>query len=289
MRRKIKHEIKNFFIRSKPGDPERIIEKFRNELVNSFGKKIVGIYVVGSYAISDFSQELSDIDFIVTISDYFSKIEIASLRKIHRDLESQYFQPDLNGIYLKEESIGRGSDTIKTLVEFYTGELGVESHKTKYHAINPVTWAELEFHGLTIYGKDHRALDIKTNWQEVDHYLYEKVNSHWTQWLSKARSVFSLLYYLTLLRRKENAWCVSGIARHLYNMEKHQITSKIKACEYWKDRMPGKFENILVDTINYRSGINSRSPWVQKKETLEFLEFCIDHFNKIYQKRYETL
>jgi len=151
--KKIIREIQKILILKKRGAAEEILESYKDVLLKNFGETISGIYVIGSYALNDFNSNLSDIDFVVTVKKELNKNQIHTLSKIHREIEKKVIQPNLNGIYILDSKIGKEAKNIDTLISYHEGELKVEKNKDNYFGINPITWAEMEFFGMSIYGK----------------------------------------------------------------------------------------------------------------------------------------
>lgn len=283
---KIKYELRKSLHKNKIGTPESLIQMFRERLLECLEENITGIYLTGSYAIDDFDPKLSDLDFVVLLKRDLDKGDLELLRNVHREIEDIVVQPNLNGIYLAESSVGGSAKDIATLVEYHVGQLRTLSNKSSYYAINPIMWAELALHGITIHGKASKELFLKADWRKISDYMHDNINSYWQIWLAKSGNIFHLYYYLTLIRRNENAWCVCGVARQLYTLKENKITSKKGACEYWKKIVPERFHPILIDALNYRSGVDSRSAWKQKRETMRFLAYSIEKFNEIYAEKY---
>ncbi len=285
---KIKREIKKKLKKQSINDPAEIIKLFKQKLLFGLEYSIEGIYIIGSYGLNDFNLELSDIDFIVTLKEELKKSQFDYIRDTHIEIEKHVLQPNLNGIYILSKDLGKDSHGIDHLTYFHEGELNRVSNKSEFYEINPITWVELLLNGITIFGIKKNELNFKINWKEVNSYMYQNINSYWKKWLDKSKNPFHLYYYLTLLRRRENAWCVSGVARQLYTLNEQKITSKRKACEYFKNKVPNEYSRILSDTINFRSNQKSRPSWNQKRDTLKFVEFCINRFNDEYQRKHSS-
>ena len=286
MIKELQREIKGKIFQAKSQNPELVIEKFKTNILSNLGNMIKGIYIIGSYGLNDFNQNLSDIDFIVTIEKELTDKQTEIIKSIHLEIERETIQPNLNGIYILENQLGKTSKEIDRLTYFHEGELKTDYNKSNYYEINPITWSELKLSGVTIYGKKREEIEIKLDWEKIDKYLHENINSYWKRWLIASKNYFHPYYYMTLIRRGDNEWCVSGVARQLYTLKEHKITSKRKACEYLMDKVPGKHLKILRDAIGYRKGIRTRRSWKQKDETLKFLNYSINRFNEIYEEKY---
>ena len=233
------------------------------------------------------NPNLSDIDFIISIKDPLKAGEIEAIGKLHAEIERETIQPNLNGIYILESQIGQSADKIDRLTYYHEGKLYTVSNQRSYYEINPITWAELKLHGQSFYGQASKSWNISIDWKQVDQYLFDNINSYWKKWLVESENYFHPYFYQTLFRASENAWCVAGVARQLYTLKEQKIASKRYACEYLIERIPEKFHKILMDTINFRLGKTVRYGWLQKKETLLFLQYGIQQFNLIYKEKYK--
>ncbi len=289
MIQKVFRELKKKLSKPKSQNPDDILEIFKNALRQEIDENVIGIYIVGSYALGDFNDNLSDIDFVVILRRQLSTTEMKALAMVHSTIEKRTLQPNLNGIYILESDIGKERTAIEMITFFHEGSLKRVSNPNAFYEINPITWAELKLYGITLYGPDCKDLSIKVDWHAIHQYLYQNINTYWVSWLKGSKNPLHPYFYITLFRRSENAWCVSGVARQLFTLRENSVSSKRKACQYLLEDAPEKFKPILKDTIAFRTGKSSRNSWLQKREMQDFLEFCIDSFNKEFTEKYASL
>ena len=275
---------KNFLL--KPRDPEWVIAEFRSRIVPALESNIRGMYIIGSFALEDFNPNLSDLDFIVSLEKELTEEEIMRIGQVHTGIEQLVLQPNLNGIYLPEACLGRYSRDIPQLTYFHEGALKTDHNKAQYYEIHPITWAELAGNAVTVFGKSREALGLQVDWADVDAYLHENINSYWKGWMTGSANPRHSYYYSTMFRASENEWCVSGVARQLYTLMEQDIASKRRACEYLLDKVPPGYTSVLRDAVNYRKSLPTRPGWRQKKETQQFLAYCIERFNEVYTGKY---
>lgn len=262
-------------------DPNEVIDLFKDYLQRSLESNVKGLYIIGSFALQDFNKNLSDIDFIVTTEDFLSEKELARVDSIHKTIEEQSLQPNLNGIYIRHTDLGKSRELFEQITFFHEGQL--HTSRDNFYEINPVTWTELKEVGIVMLGPKILDDEMKVNWDQVFKFMHHNINTYWSNWLRTSKNPFHINYYLTLFRRKENAWCVAGVARQLYTLKESEITSKRGACEYCLEKTSAEFTDILWDTINFRMGERSRGSCRQKRETLRFVKYCISEFNREYE------
>lgn len=287
MLKKIKRALRKRFFLKKAQKPDALIEQFRTSLLAQLQENIAGIYLIGSYSLNDLQTSLSDIDFIVALIQDLSVEDLKRLEKIHLEIEQEVLQPNLNGIYIKQEHLGKSAAEIDRLTYFHEGELKTAYHQSTYYEINPISWTELSTSGVPIYGQIPSDSRLNPSWEAVDKYMYENINSYWKKWLVESKNPWHSYYYQTLFKSSDNAWCVSGVARQLYTLLEQDICSKRQACEYFLDKAPVKYLPILKDAIYFRQGKASRISWRQKRDTLAFLAYCISEFNLNYHSKYK--
>lgn len=93
--------------RQLPARVNEILSLYFEQINNWQSDFIQGFYIYGSLSLGHFSLELSDIDFVAITKERLKDKEIARLEQIHHQIERHYAKPNLNGIYITWNDLGK--------------------------------------------------------------------------------------------------------------------------------------------------------------------------------------
>ena len=97
---------------------------------------VVGCYLTGSLALDAFDEERSDIDFVAALARPAAASELASLQRVHEEIERRYRCWPLEGSYLQLSDLGHLPPQIAPYPCYSAGKF----HSAGLHDLNPVTW-----------------------------------------------------------------------------------------------------------------------------------------------------
>lgn len=83
----------------------RTIERCLELADQSLPAWIADVYLVGSLALDDYRDGLSDIDCVCVCDSSPSSVMLAQLRELHGELERTSVKPDLDAIYILREQL----------------------------------------------------------------------------------------------------------------------------------------------------------------------------------------
>ncbi|MWC27696.1 nucleotidyltransferase domain-containing protein [Paenibacillus sp. MMS18-CY102] len=259
---------------------DEIISLYADSMNRSLPHLLEGLYIYGSIALGDYSLELSDIDFIAITKERLRESEIAALTQVHREIELKYKKPNLNGIYLTWNDLGKLPENTKPFPYYCDGRM----HESGYFELNLVTWYELKAHGIRVIGPEVAALGIEVDFEQLLLRMHHNLNDYWRNWIHKSNKRLSFAALALYFRRADIEWGVLGITRLYYTFRERKITTKAGAGEYALEVVPPQWHRVIQECINTRRGVKKslyRSRVVLKKEAIKYMKYMLDECNKL--------
>lgn len=258
---------------------QAIISRYLDEVRQTKPGLLEGFYIYGSIALGDYSLELSDIDFVAVTRERLSKPDLAVLERIHRNVERSRKKPNMNGIYVTWDDLGKLPDEIPPYPYYKDGQM----HEAGYFELNLVTWYELKSCGITVVGPEAAELDYDVDWNGLITRMHDNLNTYWRSWMRKARglSAYSIGLYF---RRNDIEWGVLGITRLYYTFRENKITTKVGAGRYVLGVVPEQWHAIIREAIHARLGIASeyRSRTKRKSDTIAYMQYIMEECNRMF-------
>lgn len=241
-----------------------------------------GFYIYGSIALGDYSLALSDIDFIAVTAKRLQQEEIELFKAIHRNIERKYKKPNMNGIYITWDDLGKLPDEIEPYPYYCDGRM----HPEGDFELNAVTWSELKSHGITLIGPKPSELSFTVDWDRLIADMHTNLNTYWKNWIERS-SRFSLNSAALYFSRAQVEWGVLGITRLFFTFRENDITSKGLAGEYALGVIPDEWHKIVQEAVNFRRGASTSlyaSRRKRKTEALRYMEYMLTECNKLFVK-----
>jgi hypothetical protein len=252
-----------------------LIDKEMPNLINSF-------YIYGSAVSSDFHPQKSDIDFIAILNKTLKKEGIDKLQNIHLKIEKKDKRPNLNGIYVEKEDLGKNCKETKGFPYYFEGKM-IENG---YFECNYITWYMLKNRSICARGDEKIALSYHLDMNDLLNEMHENLNSYWVEWITKRKKLFSLSSIVMLFSKNEIEWGVLGVSRQFYTFNNFDITSKKEAGEYTIMNVPEKYKKIIQEAINIRCERKNslyKSNIKRKKDALDLMSYLVEKSNQLYK------
>ncbi|MER7274196.1 aminoglycoside adenylyltransferase domain-containing protein [Dactylosporangium sp. NPDC000244] len=197
------------------------------------------LYLVGSAALDDYREGVSDLDFVAVLPSAPGPDEVADLAAVHRALRRS--RPLLDGVYLTAADLAAPPSAAPP-------RPGVHAHRFSPAGAfghDPVTWHTLAHHGIAVRGPEPSTLDVHTDAAELRAWTRANVASYWRPWLRRRGHA--------LLTDRGVAWGVLGLARMRYTMATGGIASKSAAGAWALDAFPDHAQ-ALREALRLRAG-----------------------------------
>lgn len=180
-----------------PKDVEIILNEYFKVFNNNLPNLIDSFYLTGSIVLDDYHEGKSDIDFVSVINRDMTSKDLVTLKKIHKEISSNYHKTALDGSYVTLQQIGKLDQDIGPVIYF-------DGKKIRYDCRSGnagiVTWFMLKNYGITLIGDipDNYLSNINVN--DLISYVKLNANSYWVNWVEKAYMNFSIKSMVTLLK-----------------------------------------------------------------------------------------
>ncbi|MGM7683739.1 aminoglycoside adenylyltransferase domain-containing protein [Cytobacillus sp. Hm23] len=268
-------------MRSIPTQVQAVLDAYISFFNEQFPNMLEGLYIHGSIAIDAYVNNSSDIDFITVLNRSFSQDEMMLLSELHSKIVNQYKYPELDGVYIKWEELGKLDSNDKDNVYYSNGKLRFGP----YFNFNPITWSVSKSDGLTVIGPEIQTLEFTVSKDDLVTYVMENMNSYWTPRIQKIEgSIHDLLNLSTKEIDTEIEWSILGILRQYYTVKEHKIISKHGAGEYALQHISEEWHNMIREAINIRTGVKETLFKSEKQRIETFLACARYLLNECKQK-----
>ncbi|MCM3665872.1 DUF4111 domain-containing protein [Mesobacillus subterraneus] len=268
----------------------RMVDEVLKDYINLFNEHlpgtIEGLYIHGSIALNAYVDDSSDIDFISLTNRRLTEEDSEALSYIHTTIANKYKKPELDGVYVLHEDIGKlyhSGDNNYKYPYYNNGELLFGD----YFNFNPITWWVLRRKGIKIIGTELEEFQFEIQPQELTSYVIENMNTYWTNRIKMAETSIDHLVKLPSDKIDfEIEWTVLGLLRQFYTIKEKDIVSKLDAGEYGLMQFPVEWHTIIKEAMNIRKGVKAdifSSEMERVDSTLRFSKFLINHCNNIVE------
>lgn len=232
-----------------PSPAGKIVDALINSIKEDLPGLVEGVYLTGSIPLHDFYLNKSDIDFIVLCESLPVKEAISKLQSIHNRIQKRFNQPKLSGFYITKECLHLHIGPPVKITGVHEGKV---KEMLWGKGLTAVTLKELKTTACTVYGIPAQTLPIEVSDKELDHTLFENLNSYWQTWMRRY-TILPHRYLLLVLFPWFTEWPVLGVARQLYTLQTGKITSKLKAGEFALHYLPSKHHHVVQQAIKIRA------------------------------------
>ncbi|WP_043933210.1 aminoglycoside adenylyltransferase domain-containing protein [Bacillus sp. EB01] len=270
-----------------PSIVDTVLKEYINLFYEHFPETMEGLYIHGSIALNSYVDDSSDIDFITVTNRPLTEKDSDALSFIHSHLAKKYKKPEMDGVYILWEDLGKlnqKSNDVNYNYPFYNNK---KLSFGNYFNFNPVTWWVFEKKGINILGTDPRDFQFDIQPQELFSYVLENMNTYWVNRIQKAEdSIDDLVKLPTDEIDFEIEWIVLGLLRQFYTLKEFDIVSKLGAGEYGLTEIAVEWHDIIKEAMNLRMGIKAKifkTEMERMAHTIRFSKFLIRLCNNIIE------
>ena len=265
-------------MREIPVSVKTVLDEYITLFHERLPNMLKGFYLQGSIALDAYVEGSSDIDFIAIINRSLLVGEVEILTEIHRTIASIYPKPEMDGVYMMWEDIGKLEADDNNYLYYNGGQLSYGAY------FNAITWWILKMQGISIVGPQPTAINFEIDPQHLVEYVVENMNTYWAGRIEKIEQAMeTILQFTTEEIDVEIEWSVLGLLRQLYTLKEHGIISKLGAGEYALLHMPEEWHPIIQEAIDIRKGVD-RDRFASDRErmdtALKFSKYMIDYCNR---------
>lgn len=212
-----------------------------------------GIYVTGSAALGDWRPGRSDLDILTVTERPLGDGELGALESLHAGLPGR---PYRDAIYLPAGAVGArpaGPADDRAYPNVVDGVFRRDRYRP-----DPVLWATLDRHGLTVRGAASSSLGAGPSDGWLRDWNHGNLESYWRPWAAKARDTMAGRDPGETLPGGVVPWAALGPGRLHATIATGEIISKTAAAGYTATLLPGHGE-LLARAKAHRLGDDSQS------------------------------
>lgn len=232
-----------------PREARAAVDEYLAALDAALPRIARGIYVTGSAALGDWQPRHSDVDILTVTERRLTDADIDALEALHTGMPGR---PYRDAMYIPAEAVGKHSADPEDPAGRYPSAVDGVFHRARYRP-DPVLWATLDRHGLTLRGPaaDSLGADPGQNWlREWNHGNLER---YWRRWPMKARAAMAQFDPGDPLPGDAVAWGALGPGRLHATITTGEIISKTAAADYTATLLP-RYGALLARVRAYRLG-----------------------------------
>jgi hypothetical protein len=217
-----------------------------------------GVYLIGSAALGDWQPGRSDLDILTVTERHLTDSEIGALEALHAGMPGR---PYRDAMYIPAEAVGArpaepagtaGDGTGPDPAGRYPSAVDGVFHRSRYRP-DPVLWATLDRHGLTLRGAAARSLGADPGQAWLRDWNHGNLESYWRRWPAKARAALAQFDSAAPLPGDAVAWGALGPGRLHATITTGEIISKTAAADYTAELLP-EYGELLARAKAYRLG-----------------------------------
>jgi len=219
--------------------------------------RLSGLYVVGSAALGDYSERVSNLDLVAVSDDGWVEADLAVAAAAHGLLKAP--SPPVVA-YLGSGDLAADPRSLDR--PCYRGSNRVASAEL----VNPFTWQILSTGAVDLRGPDHPRL-----WEDpgaIAPWAAARLQSVWAPEAPHLSRVGAMW-----LRRRVSS-VVLEVSRLAVAARSGRALSKTEAARVLEPQVPGRFRRILADAVGYRYGGRTSMYWgplERKQNAVELL------------------
>jgi hypothetical protein len=185
-----------------------------------------GIYLTGSAALDDWQPGSSDLDILVVTPSDLTEADIAALEALHERFPDK---PYLDAIYMPRSALGTRDGQFAHVID--------GSWRGISFRPNPVLWATLDSHGVTLRGPSASSLGAAPDPGWLREWNLGNLSSYWLPWAAGIRTRLNDPVPAALLTWAA-VWGALGPGRLHCTIATGKIISKTASADYTASLFP---------------------------------------------------
>jgi streptomycin 3"-adenylyltransferase len=250
---------RNIGFKNAPAEVRNIVLSLKDGLQTTLNDKLIGLYLHGSLAYDCFNPEISDIDFVVVLSDLLTPEEEQILSQLHKHLgiEPNYGKR-LEGTYMTEEQV-KSDDYAPDFLYYVDGETFVRAKEGQGEPDFPMHRQHLYESGLKLVGCEPQKLFCPVPWEILKQSLQQEIPFIKEQF--NKRPIYAML----------------NLCRVVRAFDTHTLSSKKEGGEWGLRYLPSKFHGIILTALKgYKHKITDSEKQSLSDNLPRFYNYCME-------------
>jgi streptomycin 3"-adenylyltransferase len=250
---------RNVGFRNAPAEVKGMVRSLKDGLQTTLNGKLIGLYLYGSLAYDCFNPEISDIDFVVVLSDLLTPEEEQITSHLHKHLGSEpNYGRRIEGTYMTEEQV-KSDAHAPGFLYCVDGKTFVRAKEGQREPDFPMHRQHLYESGLKIVGCEPQKLFHPVPWKILKRSLQQEILFIKEQF--KIRPIYAVL----------------NLCRVVRAFETQGLSSKKQAGEWGLQYLPLEFqETIQMAMKGYTQKISQRQKQLLIENLPLFYGYCVE-------------
>jgi hypothetical protein len=231
------HDRRRIFVRVLDATALAAIDRYLDLLDPALGGAVECVYLTGSAALGDWLPDRSDLDILTVTSRPLGDADLDALAALHASAADR---PYLDAVYVNRADLGKRPPP---------------EHQGVPHAVNgvfrrdgqpldPVLWATLARHGLTLRGQKAADLGAAPDEAWLREWNLGNLESYWRPWAADARVRLAARDPDVPLSSEVIAFALLGPGRLHYTIATGGLLAKTATADYTARHFPGYAEPL---------------------------------------------
>lgn len=226
-----------------PAGASQALARYLKLLDNAMPGVAHGVYLTGSAALGDWIPGRSDLDILTVTKRPLRAVALDTLRDMHARSPGK---PYLDAVYVHLDEVGKDGDAPRAVDGMFRPVGGTD----------PVLWATLDRHGVTVRGPAAGALGAAPDPGQLRTWNLGNLSSYWRQWAANARTLLAGREADAPVPAYNVAWAGTGPGRLHATITSGEIISKTAAADYTARLLP-RYAPLLARAKAWRLGDDS--------------------------------
>jgi predicted nucleotidyltransferase len=227
-----------------PAKAEAALSEYLAALDDALAERARGVYVTGSAVLGDWQADRSDLDILVLTASALNDGELATLEELHATLSGR---PYRDAVYFPSAALGSRDEGAA-----YPAAVDGVFHRAR-HRPEPVLWATLDRHGLTVRGPEAGSLGADPGADWLREWNQGNLTSYWRRWAANVRPRIAGLDPADPVPAFLVTWAALGPGRLHATITSGEIISKSAAAGYTAALLP-QYAGLLDRAKAHRLG-----------------------------------
>ncbi|HUN30668.1 MAG TPA: nucleotidyltransferase domain-containing protein [Trebonia sp.] len=239
---------------SLPREAQAALEEYLTALDTALPGIAHGIYVTGSAVLGDWQPGRSDLDILVATHRALDDDQLTALETAHATIAAR---PYRDAIYIPARAIGArpapaGGGDPDAADDRYPSAVDGVFQRARYRP-DPVLWATLHRHALTVRGPVARTLGADPGPAWLREWNHGNLESYWRPWAARVRAALGGQDPAEVIPGFIVGWAALGPGRLHATITIGEIISKTAAADYTARLLP-QYRELLARAKASRVG-----------------------------------
>ncbi len=228
-----------------PPEEVRQVTAMFLDLVDDAAPGLVeGLHLHGSLGFGEWYVGCSDVDFVAVLAHRPDDAERVVLREAHARVGDTFPRPPFDGFHCTREDLARPAYLCPDVPCVQAGRWFDADRRD----VDPVTWHELAWHGVTVRGPAPAEGEVWTDRAVLRDHTRENLRTYWTDALAALRQEPERTADPAVM-----TWFVLGAPRLHHLLATGRLTSKNGAGHHVVSTFGGRWRPVVAEALAHRA------------------------------------